>query len=163
MVEFYQPSEKENLVFSEKFGNLIVNSISISSENYKNYAIVFGEGEGENRIKVYVDATNGEDRRDLIVDAKDIQKEENETNESYNSRLFARGIERLLENKQTFSCAFTPYSNDFGTKYDLGDILNLYLTDYGIKLQARVVRFTQKSQKNKTTTTIEVGKITIKR
>lgn len=160
---FYRPEQNPNLVFSEKFGNISVNSISISTENMKNYAIVLGEGDGENRTKVYVDATNGEDRRDLIVDANDLQKEENETDESYNSRLVARGIEKLLENHQTFSCAFTPYTKDFGVKYDLGDILTVYLTDYGITLQSRVSRFTQKAQNNKVETKIEVGQITIKR
>ena len=161
--EFYRPEYNPNFVLSEKFGNLSIDSISISTEKSKNYAIVLGEGEGENRNKVYVDSTNGEERRDLIVDANDIQKEENETDESYNSRLIARGIEKLLENQQTFSCAFTPYAKDFGVKYDLGDILTVYLTDYGITLQSRVSRFTQKAQRNKVETTIEVGQITIKR
>lgn len=163
LVSFYQPEYKPNLVFSEKFGNISIDSVSMSTENLKNYAIVLGEGEAEDRVKVYVDATNGADRRDLIVDAKDIQKEENETDESYNFRLSARGTEKLLENQQTFSCAFTPCTKDFGAKYDLGDILTVYLTDYGITLQSRVTRFSQKSQKNKVTTTIEVGQITIKR
>ena len=163
LTTFYQPEYNPNIVLSEKFGNLSVDSVSMSTENLKNYAIVLGEGEGENRTKVFVDATNGDDRLDLIVDAKDIQKEENETDESYKSRLVSRGIESLLEKRQTFSCAFTPYAKDFGVKYDLGDILTVYLTDYGITLQARVSRFTQKSQKNKTETAIEVGQITIKR
>lgn len=163
VVEFYKPEEKSNLVFSEKFGNLTVNSVSISSENYKNYCIVLGEGEGENRTRADVDLTNGNERRDLIVDAKDIQTEDGESADSYKERLTARGIEKLLECTQTFFCAFTPYSSDFGKKYDLGDILTVYLTDYGIKLKSRVSKFTQKSQNNKTETSIEVGQITIKR
>lgn len=163
IASFYQPESNPSLVFSEKFGNIFVESISLSSENKKNYAIVLGEGEGEDRIKAYVDATNGSDRMDLIVDAKDIKREENETDESYRARLVARGVEKLLEKQETFSCAFIPNSKDFGIKYDLGDILNIYLTDYGIKMQARVSRFSQKSQSNTTETTIEVGKITIKR
>ena len=163
LASFYKPLRKSNLVFSEKFGNIIVNSISMSTENLKNYAIVLGAGEGDNRAKVYVDKTNGEDRRYLIVDANDIQPEENETTESYNGRLSARGVEKLLENQRTFSCSFTPYANDFGTKYDLGDVLTLFLTDYGIKLESRVSKITQKSQNNKMETNIEVGKITIRR
>ena len=163
LIEFYQPSEKENLVFSEKFGNLTVNSVAISSENYKNYCIVLGEGEGENRTRVDVDLTNGNERMDLIVDAKDIQSEDGETTDSYKEKLTARGVEKLLECTQTFSCAFTPYSSDFGKKYDLGDVLTVYLTDYGITLKARVAKFTQKSQNNRTITEIVVGKITIKR
>lgn len=163
LASFYKPLRKSNLVFSEKFGNIIVDSISISTENLKNYAIVLGAGEGDNRTKVYVDKTNGEGRRSLIVDANDIQPEENETTQSYNDRLSARGVEKLLENQRTFSCSFTPYENDFGTKYDLGDVLTLFLTDYGIKLESRVSKFTQKSQNNKTETTVEVGKVTIRR
>lgn len=163
IVEFYKPEEKSNLVFSEKFGNLVVNSVSISSENYKNYAIVLGEGEGENRIRVDVDITNGKERRDLIVNASDLQTEDDESANSYKERLTARGIEKLLECTQIFDCAFAPYGSDFGKKYDLGDILTVYLTDYGITLKSRVAKFTQKSQNNKTETSIEVGQITIKR
>lgn len=163
IVEFYQPTENENLVFSENFGNLSVDSVSISSENYKNYAIVLGEGEGDNRTKVFVDLTNGGERRSLIVDAKDLQLEDGETIDNYKERLVSRGIEKLLERTKTFSCDFTPYAYDFGKKYDLGDVLTIYLTDYGITLKARVARFTQKSQENKTETTIQVGQITIKR
>lgn len=162
-IEFYQPVEKENLVFSQKFGNLTVEAVSISSENYKNYAIVLGEGEGDNRTRVFVDLTNGGERRSLIVDAKDLQLEEGETIEKYKERLASRGVEKLLERTKTFSCDFTPYASEFGKKYDLGDVLTIYLTDYGITLKARVARFTQKSQKNKTETTIQVGQITIKR
>ena len=162
-VEFYKPEEKPNLVFSEKFGNLTVDSVSVSSENYKNYCIVLGEGEGDNRTRAFVDLTNGGERRSLIVDAKDLQLEEGETIEKYKERLVSRGIEKLLERTKTFSCDFTPYASDFGKKYDLGDVLTIYLTDYEITLKARVARFTQKSQNNKTETSIEVGQITIKR
>lgn len=160
---FYKPQINPNLVFSEKFGNISIESLSISTEPLKNYAIVLGEGEGENRKKAYVDATNGADRLDLIVDASKIQKEEGETDQSYNERLVSFGIEKLLARKELFSCAFHPSATDFGKKYDLGDVLTVYLTDFGIKLQARVSRFTQKSQNNKIETNVEVGQIVIKR
>lgn len=162
-IEFYKPEEKPNIVFSENFGNLTVNSVSISTENYKNYAVVAGGGEGDNRTIAYVDLTNGEDRRSIIIDAKDIQLESGETADSYNARLTARGFEKLLERTKTFSCSFDPYSSDFGEKYDLGDIITIYLTDYGITLKSRIAKFTQKSQNNRTKTSVEVGQITIKR
>lgn len=163
IVSFYKPAERANLVFSQNFGNLFVNSISISNENLKNYAIVLGQGEGDQRAKAYVDATNGADRRELVVDAKDLQREEGETDSNYNSRLVSRGVEKLLEKQQTFSCDFSPHAADFGSKYDLGDIITVYLTDYGITIKARISRFTQKSQRNKISTSVEVGQITIKR
>ena len=162
-VEFYQPEEKENLVFREEFGNLTIDSLSTSTENYKNYAIVLGEGEGESGIRVDVDLTNGSERREMIVKAVGLNLEDGETEESYRSRLEAVGTEKLLGKTKTMSCAFTPYANDFGKKYDLGDLLTVLMPDYGITLKARVSKFTQKSQNNKTTTSIEVGEITIKR
>lgn len=162
-VEFYQPTEKQNLVFSETFGNLSTDSITISTENMKNYAIVLGEGEGESRVRVVVDLSNGGIHRELIVDARDLQKEDDETTINYKKRLMARGYEKLLEQTDTFECAFTPYALDFGGKYDLGDILSIRLNDLGINLTARVTRFSQKSQNNSISTTVEVGKITVKR
>lgn len=162
-VEFYQPAVNPNLVFSQTFGNLTINSILLSTENLKNHAIVLGEGEGDARCRVEVDLSGGAQKRSLIVDARDLIRQEGETDDSYNARLTARGVEKLLDKQGTWECAFTPLAKDFGTRYDLGDILTVLLPDYGIRLQARVSRFTQKTQKNKTTTSIEVGTITITR
>lgn len=162
-VEFYQPTENPNLVFSERFGNLTVDTVTLSTENLKNHAIILGAGEGEDRTRTEVDLSDGAQKRSIIIDARDITREEGETEESYTARLTARGYEKLLEQKETWECAFTPAGTDFGTRYDLGDILTVLLPDYGLKLRARVARFTQKTQKNQTKTTIEVGTITIVR
>ena len=110
-----------------------------------------------------VDMTDGKDRRELVVDAKDLQMDDGETMENYLKRLESRGIEKLLEHQNVFSCSFIPNGKDFGVRYDLGDVLTVHLGEYGLKLKARVAKFTQKSQKNKTETTVEVGKITIVR
>jgi hypothetical protein len=162
-VEFYQPALNPNLIISREIGNISNVEFSASVENYKNYAIVLGEGEGADRVRVDVDRTDGAERRDLIVDAKDIRREDGETESEYNARLTARGVGKLLEHTQTLNTAFLPYAVDFGKRYDLGDILTVRLPDYGMTLQARVSRFTQKAQGNSTETTIEVGKITVNR
>ena len=162
-VEFYQPALNPNLILSREIGNISNVEFSTSVENYKNYAIVLGEGEGADRVRVDVDRTDGAERRDLIVDAKDIRREDGETESEYNARLTARGVGKLLDHTQTLNTAFLPYAGDFGKRYDLGDILTVRLPDYGMTLQARVSRFTQKAQGNSTETTIEVGKITVNR
>lgn len=162
-VEFYRPSLNPNLILSRNFGNLSNVEFSTSVDNYKNYAIVLGEGEGADRARVDVDRTDGAERRDLIVDAKDLWRKDGETDSEYKARLTARGVEKLLEHTQTLNTAFLPYAGDFGKRYDLGDILTVRLPDYGMTLQARVSRFTQKAQGNKVETTIEVGKITVNR
>ena len=154
VVELYKPTEKDNLIFSESFGNLTVDGISISCDNEKNYAIVLGE-----MIRVDVDLTGGADRKELIVDARDLRQQEEEPLIAYMNRLRARGFESLLERSDGFSVRITPRSADFGIKYDLGDILTIRLPDYGLTLKARVERFSQKSQQNQTETIVKVGKI----
>ena len=105
LAEFYQPPENQNLIFSKQYGNLSEPEIILSTEGAKNYAIVFGQGEGENRIYTTVDMTNGQDRRELVVDANDIQMDEGEVMEDYLKRLKSRGIEKLLECQSVFSCS----------------------------------------------------------
>lgn len=158
-IEFYDPEENPNLVFSRKFGNLSLDSVLTSTEPYKNYAIVLGSGEGNARVRVDVDKTNGEQRRELIVDASGIQPEDGETTAQYRSRLAAEGATRLLELQDIFECSISTDPADFGTKYDLGDVITVYLTDYGLKMQARIAKFTQTVQNNETKTTLEIGKI----
>lgn len=163
LIEFYRPQANPNLVYSQQFGNLDFKKLTISTETLKNYAIVLGQGEGEGRVRVDVDESNGGAVFEMIVDARDVQREEDETEAEYYSRLEARGREKLLETRGVYKCEFSPIAKDFGVRYDLGDILTIYLPDLGLKLSARVASFSQKSQGNKTTTTIEVGTITIMR
>lgn len=158
-IEFYDPAENPNLVFSRKFGNLSLDAVVTSTEPYKNYAIVLGSGEGNARVRVDVDKTNGEQRRELIVDASGIQPEDGETTEQYRSRLAAEGSTQLLEMQDIFECSISTDPSDFGIKYDLGDIITVYLTDYGMKMKARLAKFTQTVQNNETKTTLEIGKI----
>lgn len=162
VAEFYKPELNINTKLSENFGNVKVNNIILSTENYRNYAIVLGEGEGENRTRVDVDLTNGERKREIIVDARDIQTEDGETAEQYNNRLYARGVEKLLEQQKTWECAILPLSKEFGSKYDLGDMIEIVLNEYNIKMQARITRFTQKQQRNQLETIVEIGNITIR-
>lgn len=162
-VEFYRPEADPNLILANHYGNMKVDEITLSTENKKNYAIVLGEGEGEERFRVYVDLSGGEQKRAMFVDARDILREADEDDDSYGQKLYARGIEQLLTKQGTWECALTPLAQEFGTRYDLGDVVTVLLRDYGLKIQSRIQRFTQQSQNNKIDTVVEVGNITITR
>lgn len=162
-VKLYKPEQKPNLVFSEYIGNLSIDKLLLSTEKLKNYAIVLGEGEGAARVRVDVDMSNGQQKRVKIFDARNIRKEKEDTDETYRKKLESYGAEKLLDHRKTWECLFTPIADDFGVKFDLGDIMTVLLPEYGLRLQARVARFTQKEQKNSVSTSIEVGEITIKR
>lgn len=161
--EFYRPGVDPNRVLAEKYGSLVVNAITLSTEAKKNYAVVLGEGEGEARYRIRIDLSNGEQKRGMFVDARDVQREEEEDDASYEQKLYARGYEELLQTKGTWECALNPLPQEFGTLYDLGDVITILLPDYGMKLQSRITRFTQQSQNNIIDTILEVGDITITR
>ena len=160
-IELYKPVENPNIRFSRNFGNLKDEKLTLSSQQYKNYAVVLGQGEAENRVRVDVDLSNGETKKEMIVDAKDLQQASGETLAHYKERLTARGMEKLMENVKTWNVSFTPLAADFGSKYDLGDIASVYLSAYKLSIKARITAFTQKEQNNKTTTTVTVGSLTI--
>ena len=162
-VEFYKPEISHKLKLAESYGNMRVDEVTLSTENKKNYAVVLGEGEGDARFRVYVDLSSGEQKRSMFVDARDILREEGESDHDYSARLYARGVEELLLKQGTWECALTPLGAEFGTRYDLGDIITVLLPDYGMKIQSRIQRFTQQSQNNKIDTIVEVGNITITR
>lgn len=162
-VEFYKPEADPNRILAEKYGSLNVESITLSTEAKKNYAVVLGEGEGDERYRIRIDLSNGEQKRAMFVDARDVQREDGESNEDYEKKLYARGYEELLATKGTWECALNPLPQEFGTLYDLGDVITVLLPDYGMKLQSRIVRFTQRSQNNIIETILEVGDITITR
>lgn len=161
--EFYKPEADANRVLSERYGSLKVSSITLSTENKKNCAIVLGEGEGEERFRVRVDLSGGEQKRAMFIDARDILREDGEDDASYSAKLAARGYEELLLKQGTWECALNPLPQEFGSLYDLGDVITVLLPDYGMKLQSRITRFTQQSQNNVIDTILEVGNITITR
>ena len=162
-VELYRPALDLNLKLAQHYGNVQLGSVTLSTANQKNFAIVLGEGEGDERTRIYVDLSAGEQKRSMIVDARDLSREDGESDDSYFARLYARGLERLLEKQGTWECSLIPLGSEFGSRFDLGDIVTVLLPDYGTKLQARVQRFTQQSQNNITDTVVDIGYITITR
>lgn len=169
-LEFYKPEPVENRILREAYGSLRIEAITLSTEKLKNHAVILGEGEDDDRFTVELDirSDTSVQKRSMIIDARDIQREKNdkgvqESDESYTERLIARGYERLLEQTSTWECAMEPLPEEFGKLYDLGDIVTALLPDYGIRLRARIVRFTQNSKDNKTDTTMEIGTITVTR
>ena len=161
-VSFYKPEKKENLVFSERFGNAVIDSMLFSTEGHKNAVVCFYlTPEGEEKY-MEVDQSNGENKRVLIADST-VQWEEDDTEETYKEKVEDYCETLLNECKKVFDFVFNPISKDFGTRYDLGDILTVLLPDGNGKIEARVVRFTEKCQNNKSQLKIDVGDIMIKR
>lgn len=65
--------------FSTSRENIRSTEYTYNDSDYKNFAYVAGSGEGNSRTVVEVDESHGEKIRALYVDARDLQKEEEDT------------------------------------------------------------------------------------
>ena len=122
------------VVFSFDTNNLQSLHYSEDSRQYKNLAIVAGEGEGEERVVIEVgdDQLEGLDRIELYVDARDLQSgEETEdplTPEEYEELLQERGEEKLSECEQFETLEASVIANSmfkYGIDYNIGDYVSI--------------------------------------
>ena len=165
LFEVYKPVKNKNLVFATKFGNLAEIIYSETDNCFKNVAVVAGAGEGDARITVAVgDLTaNGAARREMYVDARNVQFEEGEAEEAYKTRLENEGLEKLAAQIKIENLSAEINSDDFGKRYNLGDVVTCILDDLGVKLDTRIIGFSYTSQNNQAITELEFGKPIIRR
>ena len=159
LFEVYRPTADPNNRFSTKWGNLQQAAWAFGDSDYANVAIVQGAGEGENRATVTVGLTDlaGADRRELYVDARDVQPDEDkgETNQSadYLQRLMDRGTNKLLEQLRTGSIELTLDAEGLHP----GDVAECSIPELGYRATVRVADVITQSQSDSTTRTVRLG------
>lgn len=134
-------------IFSKNFENVTDSSYNIDETKYKNFAYVEGEltdTEGnKTRTGTTVDRIKeGEERLELYVDARDLQKDEETTDTEYLQMLKERGIEKLNENNRVEEASFgiDPYSNLIYKKdFDLGDLVIYKNDELNFNIENRIV------------------------
>lgn len=90
-------SGNPHVIFDDEFGNLSNPEYVFDISEFKNYAYVYGEGEGAERRVGIVDLTGGfAPRREHAVDAKSIRWEEGMTSYEYDVTLYQKGYEELM-------------------------------------------------------------------
>ena len=138
----YQQNENSYVEFSPDFDNLISSNFMTSSQNYRNVALVAGEGEGLDRKTIPVGAAEGMERYELYVDARDVSSNEGEiTEQEYLTLLRERGKEKLLEylTETYFEADIEPrFMFQYRKDYMLGDIIILK-NEYGITAYPRII------------------------
>lgn len=132
------------VTFSKEFDNIITSDYYRKTENYKNVALIAGEGEGAARRRTSVNSNteSGMNRREIYVDARDISSNEGAIgDEEYLTLLATRGAEKLNEctNVTGFESEVEPnmtyyYKQD----YNLGDIVTVD-NGYGVTATPRII------------------------
>lgn len=150
--------------FGTDVGNIQNATITSGTTDYKNVAVIAGAGEGANRTVriISLGSVSGENRRELYVDARDLQREyqvatptgqyddkgnpiygyttKTYTDAQYNAMLDTRGMEKLAEHLKTFTITCDIVQNNilYGTDYFLGDRMPVKIPEYGIYASARI-------------------------
>ncbi len=141
-------SQEENswAVFSNSFCNIKDVVYCRNGSSYKNFAYVAGAGEGTARVIATVDLRKpGEDRKEIWVDARDLQQEDGEGNiiplGAYRAQLAQRGKEKLAEYRkvETVNSSIDPRANLVYKKdFDLGDYCTYMNTEVMISADKRI-------------------------
>lgn len=146
--------------FSKRLNNIMESSLISDDSNFKNFAVVAGEGEGTKRKFVNVDLSNGGYKQKIFVDARDIQKDDKQTIASYEEELKQRGIERLLEYTKIQEFNFKLTENEatrYQIDFDLGDKIEVSLPEIGIDILARITEIKEVMKENIREITITIG------
>lgn len=89
------------VIFSPNYDNILNSNYVESVADYKNVALVAGEGEGADRKTSTVGNVSGVERREMFVDASNITSKTDEktlTPEQYDEQLAQKGTDELAVN-----------------------------------------------------------------
>lgn len=137
----YNQNTVPPVVFSNEFENLLTTDYKYNSDNYKNVALVAGEGEGTARTTATIGTASDLDRYELFVDARDVSSNDGEiTAAEYENLLLERGAQSLAETVITESIEgeIEPnYTYKLNVDYYLGDLVEI-INAYGVTMAPRI-------------------------
>lgn len=156
-------SVRDAVIFSKEFDNVLTQNYVDDKTDYRNTIIVAGEGEDTARKYLTIGGANkGRKRRELFVDARDLQstteqtvveidEEGNETEttvdvemsvEEYNQLLAERGNEKAAEFQRTQSFETDiDFNSQFKifTDYNNGDKVTIRNDELSVAMHTRIV------------------------
>mgnify|MGYP000874269152 FL=1 len=148
-----EQSEVDPVEFSTDLEDILSSSYYTNSQDEKNVAFIQGEGDGASRVS-QVSGNNeleGFNRKELYVDARDIQSESvNEdgatttlTPAEYDAALVNRGDDKLAECKtiETFEAQIRVFGDiqyEFGKDYQKGDKVTVRDRQLNVVASARI-------------------------
>lgn len=148
----YKQESLPYVIFKPSFENIIKSNYSETNSTYKNVTLVAGEGEGASRVTRTVGGGSGLSRKELYTDARDIQREEGMSWDTYYSLLDTRGNENLKEYKvdKFFEgeCETTKLFV-YGRDFNMGDVVQV-ANEYGIESPARIIEYIYSSDESGT-------------
>lgn len=151
-------SANKPVLYSTELDDVLSSEYSYNSAEYRNVSLVAGEGEGSRRVYVTTSnetgasAPTGLSRREIFIDARDLQSDADPDNPltqaEYTALLINRGKQKLTENQlvRSFSAEVRTYNSTYpyGEDFFLGDAITMADERLNIAVDA-VVRGVERS------------------
>lgn len=128
--------------FSEEFGTIRRKTVSLDNSDYKNYAIVpcDANDDGIEQKTYYVDMSEGGYKREIVFDFRSSRPEENQSVADFKDGVVQEATERLMAYLPVEDINIDPVSDEgYMTDYDLGDKVDVILSDVGVSLETRII------------------------
>lgn len=142
------------IIFSQEFDNLLSSDFASDEQNYKNWALIGGEGEGIARFYTTMGSASGDARREVFIDASDQSRKQEVdgqevefTDEEYIEMLETNALPKMAEYivLTTFQgevdVTHSPFK--FGIDYNVGDRVTVQDNQIGIYSNTRIVKATE--------------------
>lgn len=145
------------VMFSQSLSNIANTDYIVDRSKLRNTVYIAGEGEGTDRkwynIDVNSDATFGErkgwNRRELWVDARDIQSEQDNkklTDAEYEELMKQRADEKAKDNdlSEEYTATVTDTAKQYTYKkdYNIGDFVTVADEELGMEIDAQITNVT---------------------
>jgi hypothetical protein len=146
-------------VFSKEYENLTEQSYTESAADYANTALIGGEGEGTGRTFAAITSGSGETRREIFVDAKDLQEADFGT--GYTDALIFRGQSKLSEQaiRYSFDTSVNPHGNlTYKIDFDLGQRVQVISKAWGVSMTTRITEVEETYDANGLSISVVFGK-----
>lgn len=142
-----------SVVFSQSLSNIANTDYTVNRSKLRNTVYIAGEGEGADRkwynIDVNSDVTLGErrgwNRRELWVDARDIQSEQDNkklTDAEYEELMKQRADEKAKDNdlSEEYTATVTDITKQYTykTDYNIGDFATVADEELGMEIDAQI-------------------------
>lgn len=140
-------SEVNPVLFSSDLDDILESNYSHNKSELRNFAYVAGEGSGTSRRVQTVGSAVGLSRRELFVDARDLQSEKTDGSTipeaEYNSMLVERGKTSLEDYKdiESFSATLRTFGVTgyvYGVDFFLGDRVTVYDSKLKVRTNAMI-------------------------
>lgn len=159
------------VIFSQNFDNLLSATFDTDETFYKNYALIGGEGEGENRFfaEFKENEATGLDRRETFVNALDIPQtytddqgqEQTYTDDEYTALLVGQAQTELKELVTTekmgaeLNLIYSPFK--LREDFSLGDKVTIQDNKLGLYMDVRILKITEVQDANGYMASLEYG------